>query len=107
MAKKLGRISEEDLTIPALVVMASSPNGSITTTELIEELTALMNPVGEDVEILEGRQDTRFSQIVRNIVSHKKTLGNLIAEGLVEHKGRRDGLKITDAGRLHLKNKGG
>jgi hypothetical protein len=33
--------------------------------------------------------------------------GNIIAEGFAVHLGRREGLQITDAGRLHLKNNGG
>ena len=107
MARKPDRVSEEDLTLPALRIMAARPNGSISTTDLIEELIVAMKPSGEDADILEGRQDTRFSQIVRNIVSHKKSPGNMIAEGLVEHVGRRVGLKITEAGRLFLAHRGG
>lgn len=107
MAKKPRRISEEDLTLPALRILAARPNGTMSTTDLIEGLIVAMRPEGEDADILEGRQDTQFSQIVRNIVSHKKTPGNLIAEGLVEHLGRRGGLKITEAGRLFLAHRGG
>jgi hypothetical protein len=106
IAKKPRRISEEDL-MPALRILAARPNGTMSTTGLIEGLIVAMRPEGEDADILEGRQDTRFSQIVRNIVSHKKTPGNLIAEGLVEHLGRRGGLKITEAGRLFLAHRGG
>jgi hypothetical protein len=42
----------------------------ITTAELIGELRAIFNPIGEDAEILHGRSDDKFSQIVRNLVSH-------------------------------------
>ena len=44
----------------------------------------------------------RFSQIVRNIKSHKDQPGNLLHEGLlIAVKG---GFRITPAGQLHLKN---
>lgn len=107
MPSKKNRISEADLLLPTLRILATQPSGSLTTSDLIVELTEVMNPQGEDAEILEGRQDTRFSQIVRNMVSHKDMPGNIIAEGFVVHAGRREGLKITDAGRLHLQNNGG
>lgn len=62
------RISESDLILPALYAIYKKPG--ITTGELIVELRAIFNPVGEDAEILQGRNDDKFSQIVRNLVSH-------------------------------------
>jgi hypothetical protein len=44
---------------------------------------------------------------VRNMVSHKSASGNIIAEGFVEYLGPRQGLRLTEAGRAHLKNNGG
>jgi len=104
MAKKPDRISEADLLIPTLRKLASRPNGRMSTTQLISELEILMEPTGEDAEILEGRHDTHFSQIVRNMISHKTASGNIIAEGFAIHLGPRRGLEITEAGRLHLKH---
>jgi hypothetical protein len=104
MAKKPNRVSEADLLIPTLRKLASQPNGRMTTSRLILELETLFNPSGEDAEILEGRHDTHFSQIVRNMVSHKTAAGNIIAEGFAIHLGPRRGLEITDAGRLHLQH---
>jgi len=106
MPSKKDRISEVDLLLPTLRILAAQPSGAMTTSDLIESLTEVMNPQGKDAEILEGRRDTRFSQIVRNMVSHKEMQGNIIAEGFAIHTGRRDGLQITDAGRLHLRNSG-
>ena len=37
---------------------------------MIVELRSIFNPTGEDAEILQGRNDDKFSQIVRNLVSH-------------------------------------
>jgi hypothetical protein len=104
MAKKPNRISEADLLIPTLRLLAAQPSGRMTTTRLIDELGILMQPTGKDAEILEGRHDTYFSQIVRNMVSHKTAAGNIIAEGFATHLGPRRGLEITESGRLHLGN---
>lgn len=66
----MSRITEQDLVLPALLLMSMQPDGCISTTQLICELETLMKPTGIDMEILAGRQDTRFSQIVRNLKSH-------------------------------------
>jgi hypothetical protein len=106
MPSKDGRIAEADLLVPTLRILASKPDGTLSTSELISALEKEFEPEGEDAEILEGRQDSRFSQIVRNMVSHKKSPGNAIAEGYIEHLGPRVGLRITAAGRAYLKSKG-
>jgi predicted HNH restriction endonuclease len=62
------RITETDLILPALYVIDKQPG--ITTGELIIELRSIFNPTSEDAEILHGRNDDKFSQIVRNLVSH-------------------------------------
>jgi hypothetical protein len=64
----MARITESDLILPALYVIYKQPG--ITTGELIVELRSIFNPAGEDAEILHGRNDDKFSQIVRNLVSH-------------------------------------
>jgi predicted restriction endonuclease len=62
------RISESALVLPALYIINQQPG--ITTGRLIDELRDIFNPIGEDAEILHGRNDDKFSQIVRNLVSH-------------------------------------
>jgi len=62
------RITERELVLPALFLI--DLRHGITTSDLIEELVDLMHPSGEDAEILDGRSDTKFSQKVRNLVSH-------------------------------------
>jgi hypothetical protein len=49
-----GRISERELAIPALIIAAGRPNGEISTTDLIVDLTEWFEPEGEDAEILDG-----------------------------------------------------
>src|SRR5271156_6268494 len=104
MARKPNRVSESDLLIPTLRILAEQPNGRMTTSRLIAELEAEFEPGDEAAEKLEGRQDTHFSQIVRNMVSHKEVKGNIIAEGFALHLGSRSGLEITEVGRLHLRH---
>lgn len=65
----MSKYSETELILPALHIM--SIKGSITTSDLIAELREILKPDGEDAMILKGRRDDRFSQIARNLVSHK------------------------------------
>lgn len=68
----MGKIySEEDLIIPALFELYFNRDG-MTTSMLIKAITENLQPEGEDAEILFGRKDSRFSQKVRNLVSHKR-----------------------------------
>lgn len=63
--------SEENLIIPALFELYYNPDG-MTTSMLIKKLTENLQPTGADAEILFGRKDSRFSQKVRNLISHKR-----------------------------------
>ncbi len=81
MAKKPGRIGESDIANDVIAIIDAEPNREITTTKLIAELRNRIPLSSEDEKLLDGRNDDRFSQIVRNIKSHKNTSGNLINEG--------------------------
>ena len=70
----MSNYTESDLIPVALKIILDKPNG-IPTKDLIIELRNLMNPSGEDLEMLSNRNDDKFSQKVRNIKSHK-TLEN-------------------------------
>ncbi len=61
--------SESDLVIPALQIIAASPDG-IGTSELLSLLRRQLKPTGDDLEILAARNDDKFSQKVRNLKSH-------------------------------------
>ena len=67
------RIEETKLILPALYVIKQYE--SATTSNLIKALSVIFRPTGEDAEILAGRKDTKFSQKVRNLVSHRETNG--------------------------------
>jgi hypothetical protein len=103
-------ISEVDLVIPALRLAAAMPSGKISTSELIKELTDLFQPSGKDAEIIPGRNDTYFSQKVRNLISHREGEDSFIANGYADHYSeghKKGGIIITDAGRKLLKSLGG
>jgi hypothetical protein len=72
------------------------------TADLIAALEKWFAPEGKDAEILAGRSDTKFSQIVRNIVSHRTVSTNLIGAGWAEYDRGRRGLRITQDGRSNL-----
>ena len=90
--------TESEIRDNVLLVLSQSPNGSQTTTELIDKLTILMNPVGKDSEIIEGRSDTYFSQKVRNVVSHRNQGTGLVYQGLVTYDQNEERLTITNLG---------
>lgn len=103
MPRSGNRISESELVIPTLELAAARPDGYISTTDLIEELTRLFQPAGVDAQIMAGRNDTYFSQKVRNMISHRNAPGSFIAQGYAEYTG--DGIRVTDAGRARLRRR--
>lgn len=93
----MSNYTESDLVVPALELLAAQPGG-LTTTDLIENLTELLNPDGQDAEILSNRTDTHFSQKVRNLVSHRT-----MKRGDLWTYDESDGIhRITAAGKSHL-----
>ncbi len=68
--------SESDIIPVVLDIIKENPG--IRTSEIIEEARCRMNPDGEDLEILDGRMDDKFSQKVRNIRSHRSIKDQVI-----------------------------
>ena len=93
------RISENELIIPALFEMNKRKNGYISTSELIKNLRDRLTPTGEDIQQLTNRKDDKFSQKVRNLVSHD-TLTEL---GFAIYKD--SGFIISDKGRKIIDEK--
>jgi len=91
----MAEYSEPELVIPALQFIRNNPNG-VTTTEMIGNLTDALHPSGHDMDILRGRNDTHFSQKVRNLKSHN----TLAKHNWVRYRrvGRNGIWKITPAG---------
>lgn len=100
--QKTVRFHESDLYIPTLRIANTAAGGFISTSDLIENLEAIFNIAGEDAKILDGRSDTKFSQIVRNMVSHRDSPKNFIKKGFAEYDSSRKGIQITVKGRKLL-----
>jgi hnh endonuclease len=92
----MSEITEKQLVLPALYMMAKSDNGFISTSDLISQLTTVMHPTGIDAQILAKRKDTHFSQKVRNLKSHD-TLVKL--EYATDYE---NGFKLTQKGYEYL-----
>ena len=90
--------TEEELIDPALFVL-NEYGGPISTSTLISELNNLLHPEGDDAEILFGRNDTKFSQKVRNLISHKSLIPKY-ADYLKDSKTAK--ITINDEGRARL-----
>ena len=86
-----------DLWKYALLIMATKPGGAISTSDLIAELPKFLAVPDDSRQGLAGRSDTKFSQLVRNLKSHKTAKTNFIYQGLaVDQTG---GFSITEKGR--------
>lgn len=90
------RYTEEDLIDPALFEIYKH-GGKISTGELIKELINTLKPTGQDAELLFGRKDNRFSQKVRNLISHKK-----IYPKYVDYDGNKSLMSINKEGEQRL-----
>jgi hypothetical protein len=93
-------LSENQLIIPALLAMYNSPNYEIQTSDLIDAIANQFTLDGQDLSPLLNRNDEKFTQIVRNLKSHK-TLHEL---GHVEEI--EGGFRLTKDGVKFLKTYG-
>ena len=86
----------KDLWKYALLIMSVRTNGEITTSDLIDELPNYVKLSDDHTVTNASRKDSKFSQIVRNLKSHKTTKTNFIYQGYAEDI--RGGFKITTKG---------
>lgn len=93
-------LSENQLIIPALIAMYESPGHEIQTTDLINQIADQFNLDQQDLTMLLNRNDEKYTQIVRNLKSHK-TLAEL--GHAVEIPG---GFRITPGGIRFLRRYG-
>jgi hypothetical protein len=77
--------------------MATKPHSTISTSELITELPNYIHIPDDSQEVLSGRKDSKFSQLVRNLKSHKTAKTNFIHQGYAEDVD--GGFRITQKGR--------
>jgi hypothetical protein len=89
-----------DLWKYALLIMVQRPNMEISTSDLIAELPSYVRiPDGADVNN-SSRGDSKFSQIVRNLKSHKDSATNFIRLGYAEAIPR--GFRATEKGKAFV-----
>ncbi len=103
MSDKAKSISEAELVVPTLQELAKLPDRWLPINELVDRLIVVMKPTVENIEVVESRNENRFSQIVRNMVSQKTAEGNIIRKGYAVFMDNR--LKITENGLAFLKRK--
>lgn len=92
------RIREKDLMIPAMRAALEKPNNSITTIELIEELSSYFQPKGEDADLLNDRKDSKFSQKVRNLISHRTSPKGMYERGYATYHKETETTVLTSNG---------
>ncbi|HLD15301.1 MAG TPA: HNH endonuclease [Candidatus Nanoarchaeia archaeon] len=96
-------ITERELDIPALRHLRDNPDG-ISTSEIIKLLVQEFKPTGYDAEILKDRNDTHFTQKVRNLICHREQKTSLVSRGLIIYGGRGGLNKITKKGIEYLED---
>lgn len=90
-----------DLWKYALLIMSVAPGGEISTSELIDRVPEFIRLSDDHKAANASRKDSKFSQIVRNLKSHKNTKTNFIFQGYAEDV--RGGFKITPKGFAFVK----
>ena len=102
MPSKDDRTTESEIAQAVLNYLANVPSGEASIAEIKRHLRRNFPFTAADKEQSPTRNnEVMWEQLVRNIVSHRKSDGNYINDGLLEHRPRR--LAITDAGRNRAK----
>ena len=86
-----------DLWKFALLVMVQRADMSISTTELVAELPKYITVPDDAASDNASRKDSKFSQIVRNLKSHKNSKTNFIFQGYAEDI--KGGFRATEKGK--------
>ncbi|NJI71949.1 hypothetical protein HCX49_01900 [Sphingobacterium kitahiroshimense] len=93
-------LSENQLVVPALIAMIKGDQGYISTSALIDEIANQFSLDSEDVRPLINRNDEKYTQIVRNLKSHKTFVKNGYATE------ENEGFRITPEGATFLEDNG-
>lgn len=99
------RIRERDLIEPVLrlILTHSDVSGGLEVTRIQNLLRERMTLSVEDRKILKGRKDDRFSQVVRNLVSHRTLEKGGLAEYRNTGEHKRGAYYLTPKGIFRLK----
>ena len=71
-------VSDKSLIAPAIIIIKNEKN-SLSTTNLIKLLKENSIVPSKELEILKNRNDNKFSQKIRNLISHKVLEKNFLA----------------------------
>lgn len=98
------RTDETVISIAVLRILKDTPNGEANIRSIKKKIPNYVQLTDEDKKESQTRlNEPMWEQILRNIKSHKNSPNNVIANGLLESRGRGQ-YKITEAGRLHVAN---
>jgi hypothetical protein len=86
----------KDLWKYALLIMSVNSDSEITTTELIARIPQYIKLSDGDLVGNESRKDSKYSQIVRNLKSHKASKSNFVFQGYADDI--PGGFRITHKG---------
>lgn len=101
MSAPINRVSEKDVSIAVLRVLANTPIGQAPISYLVRNARKFLDLSEADLAPSITRpQEAVWEQIVRNIVCHRNS--NFVSEGYFERI--PNGLKIADKGRTYLKD---
>jgi restriction endonuclease Mrr len=98
----MAKTSETDLGLAVMRFLATRSNGQATMRTVIKRLAEYIALTPEDHEPSGVRHgEEMWEQRVRNLKSHDKTEGNILAEGFVERPARGH-YRLTQAGYSRL-----
>lgn len=96
-----GRITEDEISSGLLSALASQPGQQASIGVLIAEIPQFVRLSSEDRALSLTRENEElWEQQLRNVINHRETAGNVIAEGYVTYA--EDMMVLTDAGRGYL-----
>lgn len=102
----MAKTTEPAIGIAVMRVLADEPRHTASVKTLVNRVSEFIELTDEDLApSLTRENEAVWEQRVRNLKSHDKTEGNVLAEGFVEHVARGT-YSLTEAGRLHLEHKG-
>jgi hypothetical protein len=102
----MARASEGQIGLATLQILSSSPMGEASLTDVKRKIPDMIALSTKDKAQSPTRANEQiWEQQVRNLVSHRTAEGNIFAEGFAVYEEGKP-LRITEAGRQHLKHKG-
>ena len=97
------RTTEKQIAEAVLSILSMSPNGEATILNLKQRMPHFVDLTEQDRQMSKTRPgEELWEQLLRNIISHYRSRGNIIAEGLVT-QANRGKLRLTQKGAQHVK----